>query len=36
MLDVLKWIFESFWRFVGVWILLATVFYGLGNIGSRR
>lgn len=32
MLDILKWIFESGWRFVGVLVLLVVVCDGLTNI----
>lgn len=36
MLDVLKFVFQSFWHWLGFAILLSIVAHGLGNMFSVR
>jgi hypothetical protein len=34
MLELLQWIFEGFWRFFGVLILIGTIGSAVGNVVS--
>lgn len=33
---ILEFTFQDFWHFLGIWLLLATIFVNIGQIGNKN